>query len=638
MCGIYFCAAHARPPVPQIFENRVLCKKCLDSGPVSVCFRLGKDDIRQLVENDRERRTQLDQESLRKIDALPRLRSLQVQLHAAKNANNAGEVLRIQLLLDALQNTSQRACAYSTNNALLAVLTRGPEFAQYVSFLVGTAHCLLLSSVLSLRQPFTEQPAFRDDLVLQYNGELYMDGCMRGNDTFFLFQRVLRAVAATSNALQRTQAILAAFLALDGEYAFVLTDRLTKTVYFGKDTVGKRSLLYCCDDNAFLVASVLPNKTGEVTECKGGVIYSTDLRNLETVAHEVDAAHHMPIPANLSLSVGTVARRAEALHAALSRSCLVRQDTIQPLEHDSEILVGVLFSGGLDCTVVAALVAQNYITQNTRAAIDLLTVGFENPRTAMGPTQLPDRALAEKSWAELCSVFSGTCVSFRLVKIDVSYELWLRHKKVVQELIHPTNTEMDLSIAGAFYFACRSRNSAALQRLAEGIIAVENYSSQAKVLFSGLGADELFGGYSRHEKVFNSCLENDSVMGFYDTLSGELAAEIDFIYVRNLGRDDRAMCSWGKELRYPFLDRQVIRHAFEEIEPNLKVRFEWVDQTTKKGVSRLKRFERKYILRQVARSIGLTVAAEEPKRAIQFGAKTAKMEIGTSKAKGTDSL
>lgn len=47
---------------------------------------------------------------------------------------------------------------------------------------------------------------------------------------------------------------------------------------------------------------------------------------------------------------------------------------------------------------------------------------------------------------------------------------------------------------------------------------------------------------------------------------------------------------------------------------------------------------RKKALRELADLMGLHFVAQEPKRAIQFGSKSAKMDIGSSKVKGTDKL
>lgn len=69
--------------------------------------------------------------------------------------------------------------------------------------------------------------------------------------------------------------------------------------------------------------------------------------------------------------------------------------------------VGILFSGGLDCTVLARL-ASDLIPDNQ--SIDLLNVAFENPRIAAQNPALsqnelyelcPDRITGRKSYAEL---------------------------------------------------------------------------------------------------------------------------------------------------------------------------------------------------------------------------------------------
>lgn len=60
---------------------------------------------------------------------------------------------------------------------------------------------------------------------------------------------------------------------------------------------------------------------------------------------------------------------------------------------------------------------------------------------------------------------------------------------------------------------------------------LEPYTSQAKVLLSGLGADEQLGGYSRHKEQFK-------VAG-WKGLIHELQLDLDRISTRNLGKDNR---------------------------------------------------------------------------------------------------
>jgi asparagine synthetase B (glutamine-hydrolysing) len=60
------------------------------------------------------------------------------------------------------------------------------------------------------------------------------------------------------------------------------------------------------------------------------------------------------------------------------------------------------------------------------------------------------------------------------------------------------NTVMDLSLANALYFGSRGIG---LVRCAGGDGYVP-YASKARVLLSGLGSDELLGGYGRHRNTF----------------------------------------------------------------------------------------------------------------------------------------
>jgi asparagine synthetase B (glutamine-hydrolysing) len=176
---------------------------------------------------------------------------------------------------------------------------------------------------------------------------------------------------------------------------------------------------------------------------------------------------------------------------------------------------------------------------------------------------------------------------------------------------------MDLSIGMAFYFASRGH----------GFLhpANNSYSSCSRVLLSGLGADELFGGYQRHATAFRR--------GGYSQLISELQLDVSRLGKRNLGRDDRVLSDWGREARFPFLDERLVAWALS-VPVMDKVAFgvEGVDDEN----------AGKAVLRRVAEMLGMNMVAREKKRAIQFGARSAKMEIlpagASRKAKGTDIL
>ena len=76
--------------------------------------------------------------------------------------------------------------------------------------------------------------------------------------------------------------------------------------------------------------------------------------------------------------------------------------------------------------------------------------------------------------------------------------------------------------------------------------------SDSKVVFSGLGADEVFGGYARYKTSFER--------GGNMEMENEMSMDLDRLWHRNLGRDDRAISSNGKETRFPFLDTNLMRY------------------------------------------------------------------------------
>ena len=92
----------------------------------------------------------------------------------------------------------------------------------------------------------------------------------------------------------------------------------------------------------------------------------------------------------------------------------------------------------------------------------------------------------------------------------------------------------------------------------------------------------------------------------------DMAADMDRIWKRNLGRDDRCLSDHGREARFPFLDEKVV--SFLAARPLHHI----ADLSLPPGVGD------KMLLRSVAQRIGLASASREVKRAIQFGTRIAK--------------
>ena len=180
-------------------------------------------------------------------------------------------------------------------------------------------------------------------------------------------------------------------------------------------------------------------------------------------------------------------------------------------------------------------------------------------------------------------------------------------------LICPHNTEMDLSIANALYFAARGVGFAISSLHATS----HPYITPARVLLSGLGADELFGGYTRHATAFRR-------IGFPGLLD-ELQLDVSRLGKRNLGRDDRVISHWGREARYPYLDESLVRWAIE-----CPIWEKCGFQSTTSEKSEVPNGEPgKKVLRLLAYELGMHLVSQEKKRAVRSCFKIQRSKISS---------
>ncbi|KAI9343857.1 asparagine synthase-domain-containing protein [Zopfochytrium polystomum] len=613
-------------------------------------------------------------------------------------------------------------------------------------------HCRLFASVLHLRGPAVHpQPvAYADDSQLCFNGELYAAPSFPvpsgASDIALLAAALHRDVPDTAvheGAEDRgggevvvdpvVRRLLGTLSAVRGEWAFLFHHAPSRRVFFGRDRLGRRSLLWHWpapvaaaeangggdgavapeDAGSFWVSSVacavdLPalsppppsDEGGEedaMAEGGGGGgrpfwsevptdgVYALDLAAwsrsavfspefitmypwessatpragaaqlisplvttlVRTLPGPTDL---LPAPANPSTATLTLpplpADPTHALHAALAsfesllaEAVRLRVETTPtpPISTASTPpTVAILFSGGLDCTVLAAL-ADRALPPDT--AIDLLNVAFENPRANAAAASAqqkqrrrrPESAAAAAGARDLYAVpdrktgrlgakeLAVRCPRrvWRFVEIDVPYEEAVAERERVLGLTVPAESVMDLSIAIAFWFAARGRGTAVSP--ATGA-RTPHYTTPSRVLLSGLGADEQLGGYSRHRAKFQSIrgdgegADAAATAAAWERLLDELQLDVSRIGARNLGRDDRVVSDLGREVRFPYLAEPVVTFL-SGLPVHLKT-----DPRHPRGVGD------KLLLRLLADRLGLARAAVEAKRAVQFGARTAKME------------
>ncbi|XP_067843812.1 asparagine synthetase domain-containing protein 1 [Heptranchias perlo] len=298
--------------------------------------------------------------------------------------------------------------------------------------------------------------------------------------------------------------------------------------------------------------------------------------------------------------------------------------------------VAILFSGGVDSMVLSAL-ADRHIPPDE--PIDLLNVAFKQQEwkrqktptkqkkqkksnAASAPEEetlkidngndterttfnVPDRITGLSGLKELQIINPSRNWNFIEINITLE-ELKEMRQQRISHLVQPLDTVLDDSIGCAVWFAARGIGTSNSNG------EIQPYISTAKVVLTGIGADEQLAGYSRHRVHYKTS-------GF-EGLVKELGMELCRISSRNLGRDDRVIGDHGKEARFPFLDETVVSFL------NALPVWEKADLTLPRGIGE------KLLLRMAAKQLGLTASAVLPKRAMQFGSRIAKMENHKEKA------
>ncbi|TBU35062.1 asparagine synthase-domain-containing protein [Dichomitus squalens] len=549
-----------------------------------------------------------------------------------------------------------------------ATSSRGPDAQDVIYTDVQELTLTFCASELRLRgDAFIKQP-HTDDTgnILCWNGEVFegLDVGPDENDGAKLFSSLTNA--------KDSEEVTRIFGNIEGPYAFLFYQKASRKLFFGRDPLGRRSLLIHYPSELspyFLLASVSAGLDAgyALEEVSTEHICSLDLSSLvkrdslfqshsciTLVPRTVDGTQlpfarpsaiersipdDPPRPQSLDDIPPHLSTAVDDLISQLERSVMLRvRDIPRRGTVPGQARVAVFFSGGIDSTMIAFL-ADRHVAPDE--PIDLLNVAFENPRkiavkvegniyglpkrekkqklrdpldysTVKVTYDVPDRLTGLQEVEELRRLCPKRTWNF--LEINVPYEESQNARAAVEALMFPSRTVMDLSLAIALYFAARGVGQIRSHPGAEP----QPYTSPARVLLNGLGSDELLGGYGRHRTAFKAA--------GWQAVIDELQLEIDRIPTRNLGRDDRVISSWGKETRHPFLSLSVV-NFLAQLPVHLKL-----DPRLEAGVGE------KLLLRLAARKVGLVEASGRKKRAMQFGSHSARMAPGENDGKGDLSI
>ena len=351
------------------------------------------------------------------------------------------------------------------------------------------------------------QPLLSSDgrLALAVNGEIYNHKPLKAElEHAYAFQTESDCEVINALYLEDTPA---SFLnRLNGIFAFALWDKAQGRAIIARDPIGVVPLYWGHDREGRLrVASEmksLVDDCADVAQFPPGHWYDTASGELvqyyQRPWREYDAVQ--------DVDVSTTELR-EAFEAAVHRQLM------------TDVPYGVLLSGGLDSSLVAAVAA--------RYARHRIEDGDQSeawwPRLhsfAIGLKDSPDLAAAKVAADMLGTVHHG---------FEYTFEEGL---DALPEVIRHIET----------YDVTTIRASTPMFLLARRIKAMG-----VKMVLSGEGSDEVFGGYLYFHKA-------PDAREFHE----ELIRKLDALNNFDCLRANKSMMAWGVEPRVPFLDREFL--------------------------------------------------------------------------------
>jgi len=127
---------------------------------------------------------------------------------------------------------------------------RGPDAVNQIDMISDFSQMSLIGSILHIRGalPIPQPLSIGSDLLL-FNGEIFNGiDCEDQNDTLVLAQLLSRCNSEPE--------ILSVMEKIHGPWAFVYWKDSLKTLFFGRDRMGRRSMLYSYQNNMFSLSSV----------------------------------------------------------------------------------------------------------------------------------------------------------------------------------------------------------------------------------------------------------------------------------------------------------------------------------------------------------------------------------------------
>ena len=351
-----------------------------------------------------------------------------------------------------------------------------------------------------------KQPLFSEDkkLILAANGEIYNHQDIRKQyEGSYTFQT--QSDCEVILALYKDKGV--DFVDdLNGIFGFAIYDVENDEYFIARDHMGIIPLYIGWDQNGtFFVASELKALEGTCSKIElfppGHYMSSKDGKFVQW--YKRDWREYAAVKEN-ETSIATIK---EALEAAVHRQLM------------SDVPYGVLLSGGLDSSVVSAI-AKKYAQKRVESGDETDAWYPQTHSFAVGLEGSPDLAAAQVVADHIGTVHHE-------IKFTIQEGL-----DAIKDVIYNIET----------YDITTIRSSTPMYLMARVI-----KSMGIKMVLSGEGADEIFGGYLYFHKAPNA-----------QEFHQETVRKLDKLHMYDCLRANKSLAAWGIEGRVPFLDKEFI--------------------------------------------------------------------------------
>lgn len=394
---------------------------------------------------------------------------------------------------------------------------RGPDDSRYLS--ISDNNVLMVFHRLSINdtsdngmQPFVQKlPDGTNGKYLVCNGEIYNYKNLIKTlhlDSKYTFQSSsdCECLLPMSDNLSINDICKS----LDGVFAFIIWDDISKTLIYARDPLGVRPLFIGHNDRTDEIIVCSEHKgippSWSIAPVEPGTANTISLDNNfkplnKSIDRYIDLYNH-----NISMLTESY-EHIDTIRRLLTDSVEKRMLSDRP--------IGCLLSGGLDSTIIAALVQATGKAKNPNYRLHTFSIGLKGS---------PDLEYAKIVSKHLNTIHKEIIVTEKLMKEAA--------KDTIKQIESYDTTTV--------------RASTPMFLLSKWI----KKNTDITVIFSGEGADEIFGSYLYFSNAPNP-----------RDFQNETERLLKNLHYFDVLRGDRTTAGAGLEIRVPFLDKQFVKYC-----------------------------------------------------------------------------